>query len=246
MGKKKSTAIATYDPTQLPSAEVATDDFKGLSSSDNFLKRLQLYGKGKAIDKGLIQPGRFGVPKSADDIEDLGKAIDLLIFGRRPKAIDMSDTSNLIIVYDRSNPEFSRIEEASGTKDSGCMYGTTYLVYERNTKSFYELFFGTKTARKRNDEMAAHMTLSQEKIDKLKEDGQDVEGLEPRGPLPVTVEAEYIESGDWSWFGPNPVTCSVPIEGPPVADVVTECTRFHAEKGTDVVAVEEGSGGRAR
>lgn len=244
----KTTELTTYDPTQLPSAEVATDSFEGLSSSDNFLKRLQLYGKGKAVDLGLIQPGRFGIPVSADDIEDLGKSVDLLIFGRRPKAIDMSDTANLIIVYDRTNPEFSRIEEASSTKDSGCMYGTVYLVYERNTKTFYELFFGTKTARKRNDEMAAHMTLTQEKIDKLEEDGQDVEGLEPRGPLTVTVESEYIDppSSPHSWFGPNPVTCSVPIEGPSVADVVTECTRFHAEKGTDVVAVEEGSEGRAR
>lgn len=247
------TELTTYDPTQLPSPEVATDDFKGLSSSDNFLKRLQLYGKGKAIDQKLISPGHFGVPlgkdkKGKDIIEDLGESIDLLIFGRRPKAIDLSDKQNLIIVYDRTNPEFSRIEEASGTKDSGCMYGTVFLVYERNTKTFYELFFGTKTARKRTDEMSAHMTLTQKKIDKLAEDGQDVEGLEPRGPLPVTVEAEYIDppSSPHSWFGPNPVTCSVPIEVPSVADVVTECTRFHAEKGTDVVAVEEGSEGRAR
>lgn len=240
------TALTTYDPTQLPSAEKADDNFKGLSSSDNFLKRLQLYGKGKAIDKGLIQPGRFGVPHAADDIEDLGKSVDLLIFGRRPKAIDMSDIKNLIIVYERNDPEFARIEEESANKDSGCMYGTVYLVYERNTKTFYELFFGTKSARKRNDEMSAHMTLTQEKIDKLEEDGQDVEGLEPRGPLPVTVKAEYIEGGGWSWFAPEPVTCSVPIEGPSVADVVKECTRFHSEKDTDVVAVDEDSGGRAR
>lgn len=238
------TTLTTYDPTQLPSAEKAGDNFEGLSSSDNFLKRLQLYGKGKAIDKGLISPGRFGVPHAADDIEDLGKSVDLLIFGRRPKAIDMSDTQNLIIVYDRSDTEFARIEEESASKDSGCMYGTVYLVYERNTQTFYELFFGTKSARKRNDEMSAHMTLTQEKIDRLEEDGQNVEGLEPRGPLPVTVEAEYIEGGGWSWFAPSPVTCSVPIEGPSMADIVKECTRFQSEKGTDVVAVEEDS--RAR
>lgn len=248
-----TTKLTTYDPTQLPSAEVATDNFDGLSNRDNFLKRLQLYGKGKAIDQRLINPGRFGVPlgkdkKGKDVIEDLGESVDLLIFGRRPKAMDMSDTQNLIIVYDRSNTEFSRIEEESATKDSGCMYGTAFLVYERNTKTFYELFFGTKTARKRTDEMSAHMTLTQEKIDKLAEDGQDVEGLKPRGPLPVTVEAEYIDppSTTYSWFGPNPVTCSVPIEGPPVADIVTECTRFHAEKGTDVVAVDDADAGRAR
>lgn len=249
----ETTELTTYDPTQLPSAEVATDNFDGLSSSDNFLKRLHLYGKGKAVDLKLIGPGRFGVPMGKDKkgkeiIEDLGGAVDLLIFGRRPKALDLSDTQNLIIVYDRTNPEFSRIEEASGTKDSRCMYGTVFLVYERNTRTFYELFFGNPTARKRTDEMSAHMTLTQEKIDKLEEDGQDVEGLEPRGPLPVTVEAEYIDppSSPHSWFGPNPVTCSVPIEGPSVADVVTECARFHAEKGTDVVAVDDADTGRAR
>lgn len=249
----ETTKLTTYDPTQLPSAEKAGDNFEGLSSSDNFLKRLQLYGKGKAVDQRLIAPGHFGVPlgkdkKGKDVIEDLGESVDLLIFGRRPKAIDMSDTQNLIIVYDRNDPEFSRIEEASGKKDSGCMYGTVFLVYERNTKTFYELLFGTKTARKRTDEMSAHMTLTQEKIDKLEEVGQDVEGLEPRGPLPITVEAEYIDppSSPHSWFGPNPITCSVPIEGPPVANVVTECTRFHAEKGTDVVAVDDADTGRAR
>ncbi len=247
------TDLAVYDPAQLPSTEKDGDDFDGLSSSDNFLKRLQLYGKGKAIDQGLIGPGHFGIPLGKDKsgkekIEDLGESVDVLIFARRPKAIDLSDTANLIIVYNRGNPEFSRIEEASATKDSGCMYGTAYLVYERNTKAWYELFFGTKSARKRNDEMAANMTLTQDKIDKLEEDGQDVEGLEPRGPLPVTVEAEYIDppSNNFSWFAPQPVTCSVPIDGPSMADVVTECQRFLNQKDTDVEAVDEADEGRAR
>lgn len=246
----KETTLTTYDPTQLPACENEGDNFVGLSSKDDFLQRIQLYGKGKAVDTGAIPPGCFGIPlgkdkDGKDKITDLGKSIDVLIFARKPKAIDMSDKENLIVIFDRTNSEFSRIEEASGEKDSGCMYGTSYLVYERSTEKFYEFYFGTKSARKRNDEMAAHMTLTQERIDKLKEDGQNVEGLEPRGPLAVTIQAEYCSGGGWNWFAPEPVTCAVPIEGPSVADIVKENTRFLSEKGTDIETVDEGEA-RAR
>ena len=55
-----STDLVPVDMTQLPSTQVGSDEtFNELAKSGDFLGRLQLFTKGKAIDKGLIRPGPF-------------------------------------------------------------------------------------------------------------------------------------------------------------------------------------------
>ena len=68
-----------------------------MTSSSAFLQRMQLYSKGKSGATGtIIEGGHFGIPRSSDDIVDLGTSVDMLVIARKAKAIDMSDTDNII------------------------------------------------------------------------------------------------------------------------------------------------------
>ena len=62
------TNLVPVDLSQLPSVQVGTDDqFLELAKSSEFIGRLQLFTKGKAINKGLVKPGSYGIPESDED-----------------------------------------------------------------------------------------------------------------------------------------------------------------------------------
>jgi len=93
--------LATLDLTQLPSTQLGSDEaYAELAKGGDFLKYIKLYSKGKDIDKGKIRPGRWGIPESEDEIIDLGDSIDVLPLARRPKALDMSDKTAIVMSYD--------------------------------------------------------------------------------------------------------------------------------------------------
>ena len=110
-------ALIPINLEQLPSTQLGTDqDFAAIAKSSNFLPRLQLYTKGKAVNRKLVGPGNYGIPISEDEVTDLGDVIDVLPLAKRPKAIDMSDTENIISVYDVHYPEFDRISKQAEQK----------------------------------------------------------------------------------------------------------------------------------
>ncbi len=62
---------------QLPSTQIGSDDqFADLAKSADYIGRLQLFTKGKAINKKLVGPGNYGVPESDEEVIDLGDTID--------------------------------------------------------------------------------------------------------------------------------------------------------------------------
>jgi hypothetical protein len=213
---------------QLPSTQIGSDlDFESIARSSDFLPRLQLYTKGKAVNKKLVQPGNYGIPVSDDEVTDLGDTIDVLPLARRPKAIDLKDTENVVAVYDVNDAEFKRIQAQSAEKESGCMYGPSFLVYERSTGQFLEFFCGTKSARMEAKRIFAFLPLTRAMIDALEATGVDTSGMEPHGPLPVTLKSKLIEKGQWSWHVPVAVKCSAPFTKLPLATVIVEqITKF--------------------
>lgn len=225
-----STALATQPKRfdQLPSTSVASDNYDDLTKGADFLQRIQLYTKGKAIDKGLIPPGQYGVPQSDDDITSLGNSIDILPLARRPKAVDFSDKEAIITVYDPESDEFQRVQQQSGTKDSGCMYGIEFLVYERSTKQFYTMFFGTKSQRPEARKLFPFLPESSK-------DGR---------PHPATMKTRYVEA-KFSWHVPVVQKCSTPIE----VDEMKACDeimKFLNPKDGGAEKVEAPSNNRAR
>lgn len=237
-----NTQLVPVDFSQLPSTQIGGDEiYSDLAKGADFLPRLQLYGKGKPIDRGLIKPGHYGVPEG-DEITDLGDSIDVIPFARRPKAIDMTDKENLIVVYDNNSADFKRIAAQSLEKESHCMYGPSFLVFERATGRFYDFFCGTKSMRNEAKKIYPFLPLSAGDIT-----ARGLTDQEPHGPLPLTLKSRLIEKPAFSWFVPVAVKCSTPFNKLPTGEqVIAEITKFVNPKVEGPEKVEEPAAGKRR
>ena len=242
-----STELSKVDYSQLPSTQVGTDAvYDDLAKGGDFLQRLQLFTKGKAIDKGLIKPGHYGIPLGDEEITDLGESIDLLVIARRPKAIDMTDKEAIIVVHDHNSAEFQRIAAQSAEKESHCMYGPSFLVFERATGRFYEFFCGSKSTRTEAKKIYPFMPVSQTDIE-----ARGLTDVEPHGPLPMTLKSRYVEKGSFSWHVPVVQKCSAPFKNEPSAEaVIKEIGKFLTFKDSEqvekVAPEAEGNGKKKR
>lgn len=234
-------ALIPINLEQLPSTQIGTDqDFAAIAKSSDFLPRLQLYTKGKAVNRKLVGPGNYGVPISEDEVMDLGDVIDILPLAKRPKAIDMSDTENIISVYDVHDPEFDRISQMAEQKESHCMFGPSFLVFERSTGQFLEFFCGTKSARAEARKIYPYCPLTQGDIDAAARAGNDVSGLVPHGPIPVTLKSKLVERGSYSWHVPVALKCSTPFTKlPPTEVICKEIAKFLAVKKEGAAVAQE-------
>jgi hypothetical protein len=239
-------SLVPVDYSQLPATTRGSDDdFAAMSSSTDFLSRLQLFSKGGAINRNLISPGSWGIPEGDDKLTDLGKAVDVVIFARRPKALDLHDTDAIITSYDMKSKEFERIQAASGTQNSGCMYGPSFLVLERSTGRFLEWFCGTKTTRSEAKKMYPFMRVTAADIKAR----PALDGTEPHEALPFTMNVKLCEKGTFSWHAPVVVKCSTPFKNvPPIESIIKEMERFlnPADAGTESVDKEAAGRTRAR
>jgi hypothetical protein len=240
-------SLVPVDLAQLPSTQLGTDDqFIELAKSADFIGRLQLYTKGKAVNKGQVRPGHYGIP-DGEEVADLTDTIHIIPLARRPKAIDMTDSDALIVNYDPESDEFKRIAAQSLEKESHCMYGPSFLVYERSTNRFLEFFCGTKSTRSEAKKVYPFLPLTATDIARQKAAGNDVADLEPHGPLPLTLKSRLVEKGTYSWHVPVIVKCAQPFPKLPSKDqIVKEITRFINCKGDGVETVKEPEGKKAR
>ena len=247
MSDDTNTNLVPVDLDQLPSTQIGSDDqFADLAKSADFVGRLQLFTKGKAINRKLVGPGNYGVPESDDEVIDLGDTIDIIPLARRPKAIDMTDNEAIIVNYDPATDEFKRIAAQSLEKESHCMYGPSFLVYERSTGRFLEFFCGNKSSRSEAKKVYPYLPLTQADIDAKAAAGNDVSDLQPHGPLPLTLKSRLVEKGTYSWHVPVVVKCSTPFaKVPPMDRIVKEITAFLTIKDNGVERAQEQTG-RAR
>jgi hypothetical protein len=236
-------ALVPVDYSQLPAATKGADDgFDDLAKGADFLQRLQLFSKGAAINKGLIAPGNWGIPESADSITGLGKSVDVMPFARRPKAIDLHDKDAIVTNYDMESDEFKRIAAASGQQDSGCMYGPSFLVLERSTGRFLEYFCGTKSTRSEAKKVYPFLRVTEADIAAR----PALEGTEPHDVLPLTMNIKLID-GKWSYHVPVVVRCSTPFTRiPPIEKIIFEMTRFLNPTDSNIEKVDEEETGRTR
>jgi hypothetical protein len=238
--------LVPIDQTQLPVATMGSDDgFGELAKGADFLGRLQLFSKGIAINKNLIAPGTWGIPEGDDVITTIGKSVDVVPFARRPKAIDLHDTNAIITNYDMKSDEFNRIKAAAGQQNSGCMYGPSFLVYERTTGRFLEWFCGTKSTRGEANKMYPFLRVTEADIVAR----PALEGTEPHDAHPFTMNVKLVEKNTWSWHVPVVIPCSTPFTRLPLVEkVIFEMQRFMnpVDAGVETVDEEETGRGRAR
>ena len=242
-----NTVLVPMNMDQLPSTQIGRDDqFADFAKSADCVGRLQLFTKGKAVDKKLIGPGNYGIPESDGDVIDLGDTIDILPFARRPKAIDVTNCEAIIVSYDPDTAEFKRMAATAMEKESHCMYGPSFLVYERSRNLFLEFFCGNKASRIEAKNLYPYLPLSQTDIDARKVWGNDVSDLVPHGPLPATLKSRLVEKGTYSWHVPVVVKCVEPFEKLPSMDlIVKEIMAFLTVKDNGVARVAPVPTGRA-
>jgi hypothetical protein len=216
------------------------DIYNELAKSADWLGRLQLYTKGKAINKGLIRPGHYGVPDGDDDIIDLGDSIDILPLARRPKAIDMSDKDAIITCYNPESEEFRRIVKQSSEPESHCMFGPSFLVIERSTGRFLEYYCGTKSARQESKKLFPYLPLTAADIA-----ASEDKDRQPHGPLPATLKVKLAEARSFSWHVPQVVKCSTPFAQIPAFEVIkAEVAKFISAKDSAAEKVDASSSNR--
>lgn len=222
-------ALATL--TTLPVSTTRTDLTK-YGGEVEFLQRIQLVTKGKYVDSGKITPGHYGVPDGDDEITDLGETIDILPLAVRDKALDTTEDPPLA-VFDSEDEIFQDIVDRAGEKDSGCMFGPSFLVFERNTGKFYEFFCGNKSARMEAGKFSSYLPVSEEQAAEF--------GIEAQPPQPLTLRAKYIKRPRYSWHAPQVTKCSTPFTNlPPIERIVEEINKFLNPKTADVEKAEEG------
>jgi len=241
-------ALVPTNFEQLPSTQIGGDDlYTELAKGGDFLGRLQLYTKGKAVNKGQIPPGHYGIPESDDEIIDLGTSVSILPLARRPKAIDMTDSEALVISYDMQSPEFQRIQAKSAEPESHCQFGPSFLVYEQSQNRFLEFFCGNKSNRIEAKKLFPYLPLTQAAIDAKAANGENVADLAPHDPIPVTLKVKLAENKRGSWHVPVVSACAIPFDRVPTIKVIArEIERFLTTKSNGVERVDETKPARAR
>lgn len=217
-------AMSSVDLSNLPPYQMGNDAiYDDITKSTTCLPRLVLFTKGKPIDRRLIKPGRYGIPESADEITDLGASIDVLVLARRPKAVDMSDSNEIITSFDPDSAKFTRMAAKSLEKESNCMYGPSFLVVERNNlQRPLEFFCGTKSSRAEAKNIYPFLALSAEQIK-----ARGLKHEKPHGPLAMTLTARLVEEGKYSWHVPVANECTTPFtESLADKKIIHEITKF--------------------
>jgi len=178
---------------EIPFSEAASSITAPASEVPSFFPRIQLYGKGSAVDQGQIKPGHYGVPQEVS-VTDLGPEVDVIPLAVLDKALDVSNHDAIVSVFGKTNPVYIEIANRSNEPDSGCMYGPVFLLLERSTGKFFEFFANNKSARREAERLLNFLPVN--------ESAAKVLGIAPRLPQAARLSAKYIKKPRFSWFAP--------------------------------------------
>lgn len=216
------------------STEIGTEDQFDELSKGAFLGRLTLYSKQDAVIDGKIPAGHYGVPQGEKTIIDLGPKTDVLVLARRPKAMDFSQEPP-VVSYDPNSKTFQDIEArfaAKGSTPSQAMVGTSFLVIERSTGQFLELYLGGKSTAPIAKSLAPYLPTSPARAKA---------GEEVHGPQVATLTVEVASNTKGRWHVPAVSPCSVPFNRlPSISAITREIKNFLTVESDEVVKQEEG------
>lgn len=114
--------------------------FKQLSSSGSFLPRFQFFSSStEAVKSGQFTVNHYGIARGKDDVEDLGKEVDVIPCAVRFKALDLRG-GEVLSYYKFASPEFQAVMALANTPDSKCMAGTEFLFWVPSVREFCTFF----------------------------------------------------------------------------------------------------------
>jgi hypothetical protein len=188
----------------LPTGEVpqvyTEDDFSEATKTGDYLPRLQLMTASSEVCKtGAFPINHFAIVRD-QNMKDLGKEVNILVIAWRPKALQISD--EIISIYNTKDPEFARIRDLSGEKDSGAMYGPEFLVWIPDARKFATFFMGTKSMRR-------EATVVNEMMRQA-----------------VTLKGVQISNAKYTWFSAKAERCTTVFDLPDQEDLEEEYKKF--------------------
>lgn len=183
------------------------NELKEILTAGTWLPRLQLFiSNSEAVKSEQIGMNHYGLVVGKDQIEDLGREVDVLLITIRPRALDTSDRDNIRASSDRNSELFQEIKDTADTVKgkSGCIYGPEFLIYVPSRKVFASLLMGSATSRNEAGRIGALMFDEETKKRKI---------------TPVTLKSKPIKNSEFTWQGIMATRCSTPFELPLVEDI---------------------------
>ncbi len=190
-----------------------------------FLPRLQLFiSNSDLVKRDKIGQNHYGLVTGKDQLDDLGREVDVLLICYRPRALDTSDKENIRASSIVGSDLFKEIQDrADNEQNSGCLYGPEYLIYVPKSQKFATVLFGSKTSR--NEAKNAHQYVGK----------------------PCTFKSRLITTPKFSWQAMLVTACSTPFDIP-TRDILVEQAKVFLEpkEVTGSEKVEEETTARVR
>lgn len=226
------------DLTKLPSGRVGSLVEQKSFSRPKYLQQLKFAsGSSPLITEKVLEQGDFFIYRGQSDVEGLGNNINLLFLGSKPKALDTSDRGNIVESNDMNSAVYKDIKALSTVKDSQCMEGMSYLVFEESTRMCFEFFFMSVSLSRENGKVMESMAISKEDIDSC-----NITGVDPHGPITLNFTRRYHKdpAKNRAYYVPVVTTSSTPIKlsDSEYSDAVEQIAKFKVLKDDSVEVVD--------
>lgn len=154
-----------------------------------FARSLRLAVKGQLVDEDGVQPGAYAI-KDSDDVEVLGKEVDVIPLTYIDKAVDRSG-EDVEMAFGKGNAAYQDIAKRcdDGGFDSGCMYGPVFLVFERTTGEFLEIFCNNKSMQREAKVLFNALPVTKAQAEK--------HGIDAKPPTPVLLGSKYLKDAKY-------------------------------------------------
>lgn len=185
-------------------------------TAGSYLPRIQLFGgNSDAVKEMKISIGHFGLVKNKDTIESLTTEVNCIPINFRFKALRLKD-GQVISIFNHLNPEFKKIQDESGTEDSGCMYGVEFLLWLPNQGEgmFVTFYLSSKSSRREAPNLRALLLKA------------------------ATLKSTLVSKGKFKWHSPVVTACSTPFANLPDSEEVRkQSEKFVNEKDSAIESV---------
>lgn len=188
--------------------KVTQDEVDAITKTGDWLPLLKVTTSqtGLVLDQ-KVPAGKLILQEGQNKFKVLGDETEALVLAFHARAMDTSGGSP-ISYYKQGSPEFQRIVQESGTKDSGCFYGPEFLIWLPSENKFALFLCGSITARK---EAPAILQIMNE--------DQPADSYVPK-PMRFSVRVVRDEAKRRSWHSFTVAPMSTPL--PPPSDYFKE------------------------
>lgn len=214
--------LALIGGTTELSTEVVADEVSAMVRSGDWLPRIEICGSSTTkVKEGKIAQGVFSLTRSDTDFRDIGKQIDFLSLTFRPKAMRLKNTPSgkPMSFFDRSTPDFKKIQAESESSQSGCVWGPEFLIWLPVANCFATYFCNNPTMRRAAPDLYTIMRREGSPDDKPIFD-----------PKPATSRMHFIKTTANSWWGALFEPHTTPLPVPQIDDfgaaVLEQVTKF--------------------